>query len=165
MRTTIGIAVALALAAVPAAAQHQGHGQGMGQGMGQGQGMQGDMAAMHLRGFQPDQLLAKRAELSLTPDQVTRLESLSTEAKTKTDQAQAQHDQSRQELMQALMADTPNLEAVGSHFQAAHGAMGAVHWAELQAGIAAMGVLTDQQRATVKSWGHQGMGQGQGRKN
>lgn len=162
MRTTIGIAVALALVAVPAAAQHQRHGQGMGQGMGQGQGMQGEMAAMHLKAFQPDQLLAKRTELSLTADQVTRLERMATEIKTKVDQATAQADKSRQELMQALTAETPSVETVGRHFQAAHGAMGAVHWAELEAGIAAMGVLTAEQRATVKGWGHRGMGQGQG---
>ncbi|HET7040122.1 MAG TPA: hypothetical protein VFH97_09545, partial [Gemmatimonadales bacterium] len=118
----------------------------------QGQGQHGQMAM--LNAFQPDQLLAKKAELELTADQVTRLERLAAETKSKVDQSKAQAEQAHEQLMQALMADSPSLETVGQHFQAAHGAMGAAHWAELQAGLTAMGVLTEAQRAKVKSAGH-----------
>lgn len=156
MLTRFGLAVALTLAAaVPAAAQHHPeHGAGAAQQPG-----------MHLNPFQPDQLLSKRAELELTADQVTRLERIAAEAKAKGDQAKATHDQHKKQMMEALMADNPSTDAVAGHFQAAHGAMGAAHWAELEAGLAAMSALTDKQRATVKSWSHgmgHGMGQGTG---
>jgi Spy/CpxP family protein refolding chaperone len=152
MRSTIGIAVALALTAVSAAAQHHPeHGATPQHGM---QAMQGDMAAMHLKAFQPDQLLQKRAELELTADQVGQLERIAADAKTRIDRAKATHDQHRQQMIEALTADNPSREAVAGHFQAAHGAMGAAHWAELETGLAAMAVLTETQRATVKRWGH-----------
>lgn len=157
MMKLIGVAAALALAAGPAAAQHEGHGQQQPQH--QMQGMQDDMAAMHLKAFQPDQLLARRADLNLTAEQVTRLERIATDAKTRHDQAKATHDQHKQQLMDVLMSDNPGADAAAAHFRAAHEAMGAAHWAELEAGLAAMGALTQEQRATVKSWGH-GMGQG-----
>jgi len=151
----IGVATALTLAAAPALAQHHPeHAAGQQQGMQGMQGMQGDMAAMHLKAFQPDQLLAKRDELKLTADQVTRLERIAADAKTKQDRAKATHDQHKQELMEALMADNPSADAVGAHFRAAHEAMGAAHWAELESGLAAMAALTPEQRTTVKSWGH-----------
>jgi hypothetical protein len=153
----IGVAAALALAAGPAVAQHHpehAHGQQQQQGM---QGMQDDMAAMHLQAFQPDQLLAKRADLKLTAEQVTRLERIAAEAKTRHDQAKATHDQHKQQLMEVLTSDNPGADAVAAHFRAAHEAMGAAHWAQLEAGLAAMSALTAEQRAAVKSAGH-GMG-------
>jgi hypothetical protein len=157
MRHTIGIAVALALTAVPAAAQHHpehGRARPAAQGMQGMQGMQDDMAAMHLKAFQPDQLLAKRADLQLTEDQVTRLERIAADLKTRHDEAMATHEQRKQQMMEALAADNPSRDVVAGHFQAAHGARGAAHWAELDAGLAAMAVLTDTQRAAVKSAGH-----------
>ena len=148
----IGVATALTLAAAPAFAQHHPeHAAGQQQGM---QEMQGDMAAMHLKAFQPDQLLAKRADLNLTAEQVTRLERIAADAKTRHDQAKATHDQHKKQLMDALMADSPTADAVGAHFRAAHEAMGAAHWAELESGLAAMAALTPEQRTTVKSWSH-----------
>jgi Spy/CpxP family protein refolding chaperone len=154
MHQILGVATALALAAAPALAQHQEHGTGQPLGMQGMQGMQDDMAAMHLKAFQPDQLLAKQADLKLTVDQVTRLERIAADAKSKQDQAKTAHEQHKQQLMEALMADTPSTDAVGAHFRAAHEAMGAAHWAELESGLAAMAVLTPEQRATVKSSGH-----------
>jgi Spy/CpxP family protein refolding chaperone len=151
----IGVATALTLAAVPAFAQHHPeHRTGQQPGMQRMQGMQDDMAAMHLMAFQPDQLLAQRADLKLTAEQVTRLERIAADAKTKHDQAKATHDQHQQELMGALTADNPSADAVGAHFRAAHEAMGAAHWAELESGLAAMAALTPEQRTTVKSWSH-----------
>jgi hypothetical protein len=151
----IGVATALTLAAAPALAQHHPeHGAGQQQSMQGMQGMQDDMAAMHLTAFQPDQLLAKQTDLKLTADQVTRLQRIAADAKTKQDQAKASHDEHKKELMEALMADSPSADAVGAHFRAAHEAMGAAHWAEIEAGLAAMAVLTTEQRATVKASGH-----------
>lgn len=155
MRHTIGIAVALALTAGPAIAQHHPEHGGQARPAAPGmQGMQDDMAAMHLKAFQPDQLLAKRADLQLTADQVTRLERIAADVKTRVDQAKATHEQRKQQMMEALAADNPSKDVVAGHFQAAHGAMGAAHWAEMEAGLAAMAVLTDTQRAAVKSAGH-----------
>jgi hypothetical protein len=159
MRKSIGLAAALALLAGPAVAQHHpehAHGQQQRQPM---QGMQDDMAAMHLKAFHPDQLLARKADLTLSPEQVTRLERLAADARTRHDQAKATHDQHKQQLMEVLMSENPGADAVAAHFRAAHEAMGAAHWAELEAGLAAMGTLTPEQRATVKSWAP-GMGPG-----
>lgn len=155
MLKMIGVATALTLAAAPAFAQHHPeHGAGHQPGAPGMQGMQDDMAAMHLKAFQPEQLLAKRADLKLSTDQVTRLERIAADAKTRHDQAKATHDQHKKQLMEALTADNPGADAVAAHFRAAHEAMGAAHWAELEAGLAAMAALTTEQRATVKSWGH-----------
>jgi hypothetical protein len=160
MRTLTGLAVALSLTAQPALAQHHPeHAHPPAAPMTRPGGMSDDMAAMHLTAFQPDQLLAKRAELQLTADQVTRLERIAADATAKTAEAKASHEQHRRELTDALATDLPGKDAVAGHFQAAHAAMGAAHWAELEAGLLSMAVLTDAQRTTVRGWSPgQGMG-------
>jgi Spy/CpxP family protein refolding chaperone len=145
---TVLAALGLLLGATPLAAQHQ-HGGGAGQGtmMGQGQEM---MPGMAIRAFAPDQLLAKRDTLGLTDDQVKQLEQLQADAKRDHDQAMASHDKYRTQMTQALQADKPDVAVIQGYYAGAHDSMGQAHWAEMRAGLLAMGVLTDAQRAKVK---------------
>lgn len=152
MRTPLGMALGLLLAGAPAAAQQHEHPQperreqaGMAQ-----QGMHERMPDMPLRPFQPAELLGRKAELSLTDEQVARLERLTADAQAKHEQAMASHEQHRQQLEAALAAETPDPQAVRAHFQGAHDAMGAAHWAQLEAAVEGMALLTAEQRATVR---------------
>jgi Spy/CpxP family protein refolding chaperone len=144
------VVLATALApttAVAQAGQQHPHGQMQRGMMGPGTNMMpGPLAA-----FAPGALLGKRDTLGLSADQVHRLERIQADGKTRHDEAMASHDQHRQQMMAALQAPLPDPDAVHAHFQGAHEAMGAAHWAELDAALAAMAVLTEEQRATVRS--------------
>lgn len=158
------VAALLIVSASGTAAQQHQHGQDTAQArMGQmdhmgrmghmgGMGMMDMMGGgMALHAFHPSQLLEQREALALTAEQVTRLEAIQTEAKAAHDQAVATHDQHRDQMMQVLQGEQPDPEAVRTHFMGAHAAMGMAHWAEMDAGIKAMAVLTDAQRAKVKA--------------
>ena len=142
-------ALALLLGATELAAQQHQHQGGSGQSgmMGQDQEM---MPGMAIRAFAPDQLLAKRDDLGLTDDQVKQLGQLQADAKRDHDQAMASHDKYRAELMQALQAEKPDVTVIQGYYAGAHDSMGQAHWAEMRAGLLAMGMLTDAQRAKVK---------------
>jgi hypothetical protein len=168
MKSITGMAAALLIvnASGMAAQQHQ-HGQDTAQAraghMGQmghmgGMGQMGEMGQMGMAGhgmalhaFHPARLIEQRADLALTDDQMTRLEAIRAEATTAHDQARTTHDQHRDQMTEALKGERPDPEAVQTHFMAAHAAMGLAHWAEMQAGLQAMAVLTDEQRAKVKA--------------
>jgi Spy/CpxP family protein refolding chaperone len=146
---TVTLFAALTGASPLLAQQHQHRGGPGGAGMQQ----QGDMMpGMQMRAFAPELLIEKKADLELTAQQLTALQKLAADAKAKHDEAMASHEEHRQALMEALGAPVPNPELVRAHFQGAHDSMGAAHWAEMQGALAAMAVLTDAQRATVKSW-------------
>jgi len=116
--------------------------------MGAGEGMMGGPLSV----FAPSALLDKRDTLKLSAEQVSQLERIQADAKARHDQAMASHDQHRQQMMEALQAPAPDAQAVHAHFQGAHDSMGAAHWAEMDAALQAIAVLTDDQRATVRSW-------------
>jgi Spy/CpxP family protein refolding chaperone len=137
------------------AQQHQHHGDTAQRGMmGQGRGMMGQdqdmMPGMAIQAFAPEQLLSQRAELGLTDDQGKRLEQLQADAKREHDQAMASHDTYRDQMMEALQADTPDPTKIRGLMAGAHESMGQAHWAEMQAALQAMSVLTDAQRAQVR---------------
>jgi Spy/CpxP family protein refolding chaperone len=154
-RLTLIAAAALWLSAPVLAAQQHQHGQGQGTGMGMGMGQGMEHAAM-LHGFMPDQLLAKRADLALTDDQVKQLEQLQADAKKAHDQAAEGSKQHQKEMMDALQAAQPSAQAVRAHFQGAHESVGAAHWAMIDASLKAMALLTPEQKEKVKSWAGDG---------
>ncbi len=102
--------------------------------------------------FSPDHLLARKDSLALTPQQVTRLTVLRDAAKTAHDAAAAAAKTHMDELSQAMRAAAPDTNAVKTHFQAAHAAMGKAHWTMLAAAARAKALLTDEQRVRVDRW-------------
>jgi hypothetical protein len=66
--------------------------------------------------------------------------------------------------MQAIQADMPDRDAVRTHFDASHAAMGQAHWLSMDAGLRAAVILTPGQRTMVRGWSCSGApcGQGQG---
>ena len=56
----------------------------------------------------------------------------------------------RAEMTQALEAEQPDVAVVQGYYAGAHDSIGQAHWAEMRAGLLAMGVLTDPQRAKVR---------------
>jgi hypothetical protein len=155
--------VALALAAGAStlkAQQHQHQGAGTAGQTGSHMGAQMG-AGMHMMALGPELLLDHKDDLKLTPEQVTGIEKIAGDTKAKSDQAMASHQTHMHEMMQAMQAAKPDPQVVRTHFQGALDAMGAAHWAEIEAGLAAMALLTDEQRATAKGLMHDmGMGQG-----
>ena len=147
---TTCMTLALLLGAADASAQQQ---QRHRDGTGPMHQSQEAMPGMAMMAFSPAHLLQMREALALTDAQVTQLEQLQTDATAKHDQAMASHDQHRDEMMQAMEAEQPNPDLVRAHFTGAHDSMGMAHWAQMEAGLKARAVLTDAQRAKVKSMG------------
>jgi len=167
--TSMTIALLLAPAGLRAQ-QHQHRGGDttqrrmmMGQGM-MGEGMM--MPGMAVRGFAPEKLLAQRADLGLTDEQAKQLEQLQADAKRAHDEAMASHDKYRDQMTKAMAGDVPDPTVIHGLMAGAHASMGEAHWAEMQAALEAMQVLTEAQRAQVRK-AQPGMGmqhrQGQGR--
>ncbi len=102
--------------------------------------------------YTPQHLLARKDALGLTSDQVTRLTALRDGAKTAHDAAMADATAHMKELEQAANGAKPDTVALKTHFQAAHNAMGKAHWAMLASAAQARAVLTDVQRAKLKTW-------------
>lgn len=169
--TSMTIALLLAPAGL-SAQQHQHRGGDTtqrGMMMGQGQGMMGEgmmMAGMAIRGFAPEKLLAQRADLGLTDEQAKQLEQLQADAKRAHDEAMASHDKYRDQMTKAMADDLPDPTVIHGLMAGAHTSMGEAHWAEMQAALKAMQVLTEDQRAQVRKT-QPGMGMqhrhGQGR--
>ena len=172
---------AAALVAMPLAAQQRDSvrpippgapGMGM-MRMGPGPGMHEGMAGMQrLHAFMPAALLEHKDHLTLTAQQVTRLEQLRDAAKTATEAAQGQAQAHMQQMMTALGAARPDSAQVRAHFLAHHEAMGQAHWTMMSSALQARAVLTDAQRQWMEGFAaamaqhqqHEGMGmmQGQG---
>ncbi len=166
---TLKLAALSLLLAVPLAAQqptdtakmkhpHEGMGMGMGmQGHPMMQGMADMMAPMMgVMVYMPDHLLARKDDLKLTADQVTKLTALQNQSK-------AAHE--------ALMgAMKPHFDAMNAafakgdssgaqmHFNEAHEAMGKTHASMIGVASQARAVLTDAQRAQVDQWGKDAQG-------
>jgi LTXXQ motif family protein len=150
MKRICSVAI-LALVGAPLAAQQPGMtGRGMMPHMMQMEQMMAPM--MGAMAFTPDHLLARKDSLGLTTQQVTRLTVLRDAAKTAHDAAAAEAKTHMDELAQAMRAAAPDTNAVKTHFQAAHAAMGKAHWTMLAAAAQAKGLLTDDQRARVDRW-------------
>jgi len=152
MRTlkTLGLAL---LAAAPLAAQEPSHQMGPGM-MEHRMPMMDEMMAPMMRGmaFAPAHLLERKAALDLTAQQVTRLTAIGDAAKTAHDAAMNEAKTHMQELAQAMKAAAPDSNALKTHFQAAHAAMGRAHWTMLAAAAQARAVLTEGQRGRVDGW-------------
>jgi len=140
-----------ALAAAPLAAQQpmppMGHMMGDPMAM---QEMRGPMMQVML--YTPQHLLARKAALGLTPDQVSRLTALRAATQTGQDAAMSEGKTHLQELEQAANAAAPDTGAMKTHFQAAQAAMGRAHWQALASAVQGRAVLTDAQRAKLKAW-------------
>ena len=149
----------VALAATPLAAQHaakpdsMGHPM-MGPGMMMGGSMMREMgpamATMML--YTPQHLLARRESLGLTADQVNRLTALRDGSKATIEAATTEAQTHMKELEETANAPKPDTAAVKTHFQAAHNAMGKAHWTMLASAVQARAILTDAQRAKIRTW-------------
>ena len=158
---------ALALVALLGAGRvaAQQHGQGMGQMGGMMPGMDqhmGEMALIHA--YDPAALLEKASELSLTKEQVTKLEALAADTKAGKEKAHAQHNTHHEQLATVFKQATPDPTRVAEHARAAMQAMADAHGAELAVFAKAKGLLTDEQRAKVDArvtehGKHQGAGE------
>ena len=159
MKTMSLLAVAAAVLAFPLAAQQPGgqqpgmmHAQGMHGEMMRGMGMDSMMATMmRSMAFAPEHLLMRKTALRLTSQQEARLTALHDAAQPIHDAAARAALMHAQAMEQAMRATTPDTNAVQSHFQAAHAAMGAAHWAMVSASLQARGVLTDAQRRQLEA--------------
>lgn len=156
MKTNTGrLALALTLAAAPLAAQQppqptppqQAPGavaprMGPMMGLGGGMGM----------GYAPGRLVDRREALALTPEQVSRLEALAQQAKLARDKADSLAKPHRDALADLWKQDTPDVNQIRSHAQAAMQAMESAHLAQLVAEAQAKAVLTPEQRGRVAGW-------------
>ena len=104
---------------------------------------------MPIMAYTPDRLLDHRDSLKLTSDQVTKLTAIRDSAKTAHDAAAADIKTHLGELSSAFQSAAPDTNALRTHFDAAHAAMGKAHWAMLSAAARSRAVLTDDQRKKV----------------
>lgn len=144
------IVALLTASAVPAAAQHSSSREHR-----MGPGMESCMMAMQeMKAFAPEQLLARRDSLGLTPAQIARLTALREATKSAHDNAHHGHQTNMNALAQAFRSAAPDTGVLQQHFRAAHDAMGKAHILMLSAAAQAKAVLTDEQRARVSHRGH-----------
>ena len=140
-----------AVAAAPLAAQQPmpptGHMMGDPMAM---QEMMGPMMQVML--YSPQHLLARKDALGLTADQVGRLTTLHGATQAAQDAAMAEAKAHLQELAQVTSAAAPDTNALKTHFQAAHAAMGKAHWLALASAVQARAILNDAQRTKLKAW-------------
>jgi hypothetical protein len=148
-RAAVALGLLAFVLAGPVLAQQGRHGR-----MGQ-MGMMGQMGQMEMMagvsGFQPAALLERGEELSLTEEQRASLTGIRDEAAEARERAQADHDSYRTRLHEALMAAEPDVEQLRGLFQGAHGFMGLVRWADIEAAMKAKALLSDEQRSLVEA--------------
>lgn len=158
MRITTGmLPLALALVAGSLVAQQPPQppqppaamGPRMGPMMGMGRGME---MGMGMGVYAPQRLVDRREVLSLTPDQVSRLEALAQEAKQASDKATAEAKTHWDQLAELWKQATPDVNQVRTHAQAAMQAMQGARLAQLVAAAQAKAVLTAEQRGRVAGW-------------
>jgi len=174
MKRSVGVLVALLMAAAPLAAQQPQpkrdsgppphpmmpgmpgmHGQGMSGWMQQmhgGMPMEEMGGMMRMMAFAPGHLLMHKDSLGLTADQVKRLTALRDSAQARQAAAMADAKPHFQALEEQSGTATPDTAALRKHFEAAHAAMGRAHWVMVTAAVQAQAVLTDAQRAKMKTW-------------
>ena len=107
---------------------------------------------MRVMAYTPEHLLSRKDSLKLTSDQITRLTAIQTSAKSAHDAAAADIKTHLGGVSQTFQAASPDTDALRTHFEAAHAAMGKAHWAMLSAAAQARAVLTDAQRQKVDAW-------------
>jgi hypothetical protein len=138
--------IAALLVSAPVAAQHADPGAGMSMpGMEQ---MHADM--MTMQAYAPSALLVRKDALSLTADQVIRLQALADEAKQAGDKAKADHDSHHAMVVKMFEQSATDAAQVTQHAQAAMQAMTAGCVAEMTAAAKAKNVLTPEQRGRVQ---------------
>lgn len=160
MKTLAILTLSLSCFAAPLAAQDTTHRhqearpRGMMGGMDDMMPMMREMMAPMMRAmaYTPQHLLARKDTLKLTADQVTRLTTIQTAAKSAHDAAAADIKTHLGAVSQAFQAAAPDTNALRPHFEAAHTAMGKAHWTMLAAAAQARAVLTDAQRQKVDAW-------------
>jgi len=114
------------------------------------QEMMGPMMQVML--YTPQHLLARKDALGLTADQVARLTTLHGATQAAQDAAMGEAKAHVQELAQVTSAAAPDTNALKTHFQAAHAAMGKAHWLALASAVQARAILNDAQRTKLKAW-------------
>lgn len=107
---------------------------------------------MRVMAYVPEHLLSRKDSLKLTPDQISKLTAIQTSAKSAHDAGAADMKAHMGALAQAFQAAAPDTNAIRTHFEAVHTAMGKAHWAMLSAAAEARAVLTDAQRQKIDAW-------------
>ena len=170
MKRSIMAAMAAVLVAGPVAAQHGQHGQhGQQQQQRQQQPPSSDMSMMSsqmqrcmdmMTGASPGMLIQHRQELSLSDDQVRRLEVI----RTRTEASARTH---MQPAMQAHMAaaavlesNSPNLQTYEARLREAADHMVQVHVALARGAVEARQVLNAEQRTRLATLQRSGMNMG-----
>ena len=121
-------------------------------GMGMGQGMHGGPMNMmpRLQAYAPEAVLERTDELRLTDNQTDELEAIAKNLDDTVKESQSLHDEHQHQLHTAVQASLLDPEVIGQHFWAAHGAMGRMHWAQVEASLKTFEVLTDRQRQMIE---------------
>jgi len=158
--------LAVVALAAPLAAQQPARPDSMGHAM-MGPGAPGMMPGMMMGGsmmremgpamttmmlYTPQHLLGHRESLGLTADQVNRLTALRDGSKAAFQAATTEAQTHMKELEETANAPKPDTAALKTHFQAAHNAAGKAHWTMLVSALQARAVLTDAQRAKIRTW-------------
>ncbi len=145
----LGLVAALVISTSSIALAQQHQHQGQGHMMGAQSGRMSGMAPLQM--FGPASLLEQREKLSLTSGQVAHLTELLEGSKKARETLLEGHDRNHALLMEILTGAKPDPAQARGYFDAAHASMGAAHWAEIEAALEAMTVLTPEQRAMARS--------------
>ena len=108
--------------------------------------------AMEFGAYGPEPLVDRREALSLTPEQVSRLEALAQDARQAREKATADAKPHWDQLEDLWKQPAPDVNQVRTHAQAAMQAMQAARLAQLTAAAQAKAVLTPEQRGRVAGW-------------
>ncbi len=157
MKMTTGILV-LALMAGPLVAQQPPQPPAQPQPPGAMGPRGGAMMAMGMGMgvYAPQRLVDRRDVLSLTPDQVSRLEALAQDTKLAREKADSAAKAHWDALADLWKQATPDVNQVRTHAQAAMQAMQGARLAQLLAAAQAKAVLTAEQRGRVAGWADAG---------
>lgn len=102
--------------------------------------------------YAPQHLVDRREALSLTPDQVARLEALTQEVQQARESAEAEVRSRQEQLEQLWEQPAPDVNQLRTHAQAVMQAQQNAHLAALTAAARAKAVLSPEQRGRVAGW-------------
>lgn len=102
--------------------------------------------------YAPERLVDRRAVLNLTPDQVSRLETLAQETRQAREHADTAARTHEEQLRTLWEAPAPDVRAIETHLQAAQQARQTAHLAAARAAAQAKAVLTPEQQGRVAGW-------------